>query len=109
MRMVANHGIGIDATSRNAGECLCGMFVAWEAIVRKSSTVEAGVVVEPGVIVEPAEPTNKTPAFPPLPCLDTSTTVLTLITENSFVFASVGETKSKVDVMTGTLFIQALK
>ena len=107
--MVANHGIGIDATSRNAGECLCGMFVAWEAIVRKSSTVETGVVVEPGVIVEPAEPTNKTPAFPPLPpCLDTSTTVLTLITENSFVFASVGETKSKVDVMTGTLFIQAL-
>ena len=85
-----------------------GMFVAWEAIVRKSSTVEAGVVVEPGVIVEPAEPTNKTPAFPPLPCFDTSTTVLTLITENSFVFASVGETKSKVDVMTGTLFIQAL-
>ena len=61
-----------------------------------------------GVIVEPAEPTNKTPAFPPLPSLDTSTTVLTLITENSFVFASAGETKSKVDVMTGTLFIQAL-
>ena len=74
-------GIALPATSKNADECLpvvarWAILVACEAIVRKSSTLQAAlepprVIVEPTestrVIVEPTESVNKTPktSFPP--------------------------------------------
>ena len=75
------HCIALPATLRNADKCLpvvarWAILVACEAIVRKSSTLQAAVeplrvIVEPTestrVIVEPTESVNKTPktSFPP--------------------------------------------
>ena len=111
---LSNHGIAIcvvrtqivrvswqitalPATSRNAGECLPRRTaVACEAIVRKSSTLEATaesprVILEPTKptrgIVEPTEPTNKTPktSFPLIPPHNQFSRCQS---ENFFVFGS---------------------